>query len=83
MGALLDENAARIDRMRNTLFALYLFPLAEDGPSMTKDVETACKVFTATWTADADRALGQIHDDGVQAARSMEDKDFTLLDAEL
>ena len=40
--------------MRTIAFNWYLFPLIEDGGREAKCVETACKMFGAMWTADAE-----------------------------
>ena len=40
--------------MRTIAFNWYLFPLIEDSEREAKCVETACKMFGAMWTADAE-----------------------------
>ena len=48
------NEATRMEWMRTTAFNSYLFPLIEDGERDAKCVETACKMFGAMWTADAE-----------------------------
>ena len=48
------NEATRMKWMRTIAFNWYLFPLIEDGEREAKCVETACKMFGAMWTADAE-----------------------------
>ena len=48
------NEAIRMKWMRTIAFNWYLFPLIEDGEREAKCVETACKMFGAMWTADAE-----------------------------
>ena len=43
-----------MELMRTIAFNSYSFPLFEDGEREAKCVETACKMFGALWTADAE-----------------------------
>ena len=77
--------------MSTTAFNSYLFPLIEDGERETKCVETACKVFGAMRTEDAEEV--ELSDKAVKILCDMlaawklfevlSSMDFTLLDAEV
>ena len=85
------NETTRMEWMRTTAFNSYLFPLIEDGEREAKCVETACKMFGAMWTADAeevelcDKSM-TILCDALAAWKLLEvlsSMDFTLLDEEV